>query len=68
MSQDTTKTVNREAYTYREAKNVAEAAILITQEANDAGCPVVRPFTEIPLEGRPDWTAAHAVMCRLGQT
>lgn len=38
MDSNKPKTIKREGYTYREAKNVAEAAILITQEANDAGC------------------------------
>ena len=55
------KTIIRPAYTWNEAKDVAEAADLIASEAEREGCAVHRPFNGFMLEGRPGDSAARTL-------
>jgi hypothetical protein len=51
----------RPAYTWSEAKDVAEAADLIAAEAEREGREVHRPFVGFMLEARPGVSAAHTL-------
>lgn len=51
----------RPAYEWNEAQHVADAANLVTAEAEREGREVHRPFNGIMLEGRPGTSATHTL-------
>lgn len=55
------KPIVRPAYDWSEAQHVADAADLITAEAEAEGCEVHRPFNGAPLEARPGRSATNVL-------